>query len=140
MYYSSLNPWRELNRIQNEMNRIFDDSSWQSRREYPAVNLWSNADKALITAELPGYLKKDVDISLTGDVLRIHGSRKAPECKDNECFHRQERSYGVFDREIQLPFNIDSGKVNASFNNGVLTISLPRAEADKPKTIEIKTK
>lgn len=140
MYYSSLSPWRELNRIQNEMNRIFDDSSWYSRHEYPAVNLWSNADKALITAELPGYSKKDVDISLTRDVLRIHGSRKAPECKDNECFHRQERSYGVFDREIQLPFNIDSDKVDASFNNGVLTISLPRAEADKPKTIEIKTK
>ena len=139
MLYRSFNPWRELNRIQGEMNRIFDNS-WQSRREYPAVNLWTNTDNALITAELPGYSKDDVDIALTGDVLRIHGSRKAPECKDDECFHRQERNYGVFDREIQLPFNIDSGKVDATFSNGILKIQMPRAEADKPKTIEIKSK
>jgi len=139
MLYRTFNPWRELNRIQGEMNRIFDNS-WQTRREYPAVNLWSNTDNALVTAELPGYLKEEVDISLTGDVLRIHGSRKAPECKDGECFHRQERNYGAFDREIKLPFNIDSAKVNATFNNGVLKIELPRAEADKPKTIQIKSK
>lgn len=139
MLYRSLNPWRELNRIQSEMNRIFDNS-WQTRREYPAVNLWTNTDNALVTAELPGYSKDEVDIALTGDVLRIHGSRKAPECKDDECFHRQERNYGVFDREIQLPFNIDSGKVDATFANGILKIALPRAEVDKPKTIEIKTK
>ena len=139
MLYRSLNPWRELNRIQGEMNRIFDNS-WQTRREYPAINLWTNTDNALVTAELPGYSKDEVDIALTGDVLRIHGSRKAPECKNDECFHRQERNYGVFDREIKLPFNIDSGKVEATFDNGVLKISLPRAEADKPKSIEIKTK
>jgi HSP20 family protein len=139
MLYRSLNPWTELNRIQNEMNRIFDNS-WRTGREYPAVNLWTNSDNVMVTAELPGYSKKDIDIALTGDVLRIHGSRKAPECKDGECFHRQERNYGQFDREIQLPFHIDAGKVEANFDNGILKISLPRSEEDKPKKIEIHTK
>jgi HSP20 family protein len=94
----------------------------------------------MLTAELPGYEKNDVDISLTGDLLRLHGSRKAPECKDEECFHRQERNFGVFDREIQLPFAIDQEKVDAEFANGILKINLPRAEQDKPKKIEIQTK
>jgi HSP20 family protein len=94
----------------------------------------------MVTAELPGYEKKDVDISLTGDVLRLHGSRKSPDCKDDECFHRQERSYGAFDREIKLPFAIDQNSVEASFQNGVLSISLNRAEEDKPKKIEIQVK
>jgi HSP20 family protein len=138
MWQRSFDPWREMNRIQSEMNRLFDTSSGPGMRGYPAVNLWSADDTFYVTAELPGYDPQDVNISLTADVLRIHGSRKAPECKDDECFHRQERKFGDFDREIQLPFLADSAKVNAAFENGVLTITLPRAEADKPKKIDIK--
>ena len=140
MMYRTFDPWRQMNDIQKEMNRLFDVSSGQARTRYPAINLWTNADNVMVTAELPGYEKKDVDISLTGDLLRLHGSRKAPECKDDECFHRQERNYGLFDREIQLPFTINQEKVEAEFANGILKISLPRAEQDKPKKIEIQTK
>jgi len=137
MLYRSFDPWRQINEIQREMNRLFDSTTTRTRNQYPAVNIWSNADNALVTAELPGYGKNDVDISLTGDVLHIHGSRKAPECKEDECFHRQERSYGVFDREIQLPFAVNQNNVKAEFQNGVLRINLPRAEEDKPKKISI---
>jgi HSP20 family protein len=140
MLYRTLDPWRQINDIQREMNRLFDASSRTSRYDYPAINIWTDTDKALVTAELPGYDKNDVDISLTGDVLRIHGSRKAPECKEDECFHRQERSYGVFDREIKLPFAVDTKNVEAAFQSGILNISLHRAEEDKPKKIEIHTK
>ena len=122
------------------MNRLFDVRTGTKRYEYPAVNIWTDTDKALVTAELPGYEKKDVDISLTGDILRLHGSRRAPECKADECFHRQERSYGVFDREIKLPFAIDQDSVEANLEKGILSISLKRAEDDKPKKIEIRTK
>ena len=140
MFYRTLDPLRQINEIQHEMNRLFDLRSRGSRFEYPAVNIWTDTDKVLVTSELPGYDKTDVDISLTGDVLRLHGSRKAPECKEDECFHRQERNYGMFDREIKLPFAIDQNSVEASFKNGVLSISLNRAEEDKPKKIEIQTK
>jgi HSP20 family protein len=138
--YRTIDPWRQMNDLQREMNRLFDFSSNQTGTRYPAINLWTNAENVLVTAELPGYDKNDVDISLTGDLLRLHGSRKAPECKEDECFHRQERNYGLFDREIQLPFAINQDKVEAEFTNGILKIRLPRAEQDKPKKIQIKTK
>jgi HSP20 family protein len=140
MLYRTLDPWRQINEIQREMNRIFDVNSRGKRYEYPAINIWTDTDKVLVTAELPGYEKKDVDISLTGDMLRIHGSRKAPECKEDECFHRQERNYGVFDRELKMPFAIDQNKVDATFQKGILSISLNRAEEDKPKKIDIQVK
>jgi HSP20 family protein len=140
MFYRTLDPWRRINDIQREMNRLFDVRAGESRFEYPPINIWTNTDKAMVTAELPGYSKDDVDITLTGDVLRIHGSRKAPDCKDEDCFHRQERNYGVFDREIKLPFAINSESVEATFKNGIISIAVHRAEEDKPKKIEIKTK
>ena len=140
MLYRTIDPWRQINDIQREMNHLFDGSSRTFRYEYPAINIWTDKDKALVTAELPGYDKNDVDISLIGDMLRIHGSRKAPECKEDECFHRQERNYGVFDREVKLPYAINAKNVEANFQNGVLRISLHRAEEDKPKKIEIRTK
>jgi len=140
MLYRTLDPWRQINDIQREMNRLFDARSWRNRNDYPAVNIWTDTDKVMVTAELPGYDKKDIDISLTGDLLRIHGSRKAPECKEDECFHRQERSHGVFDREIKLPFTIDQTSVEATLENGILSVSLSRAEEDKPKKIEIRSK
>jgi HSP20 family protein len=139
MIYRTFDPWRQMTDIQREMNRLFDLRSNTPRTQYPAVNLWTNADNVLVTAELPGYEKEAVDISLTGDVLRIHGSRTAPECKEEECFHRQERKFGVFDREIQLPFTVNQDKVDAEFSNGILKINLPRAEQDKPKKIKIQT-
>ena len=140
MLYRTFDPWHQISDIQREMNRLFDLRSRGTRYEYPAINIWTDTDKALVTAELPGYDKNDVDISLTGDMLRIHGSRKAPECKEDECFHRQERSYGMFNREIKLPFAINPNKIDATFQNGILSINLIRAEEDKPKRIEIQTK
>jgi HSP20 family protein len=140
MFYRTLDPWRQINDIQREMNRLFDGRTGRKRFEYPAINIWTDTDKAMVTAELPGYDKKEVDISLTGDLLRIHGSRTAPKCTEDECFHRQERNYGVFDREIKLPFAVDQNRVEAAFEKGILSISLNRAEEDKPKKIEIRTK
>jgi HSP20 family protein len=137
MWYRSLDPRQQLNDIQREMNRLFNVRSLANRYEYPSINIWTDTDKALLTAELPGYDKNDVDITLSGDVLRLHGSRKAPECKDDECFHRQERNYGSFDREVKLPFAVDTNQIDATFKNGILNISLNRAEEDKPKKIEI---
>ncbi|RMH98911.1 MAG: Hsp20/alpha crystallin family protein [Calditrichaeota bacterium] len=134
-----VDPWREFERLQREMNRLFDSFTGSRRRVYPAVNIYSNQDGVVVTAELPGYDPKDVDISVLGEVLTLRGVRKPVELGQEDKFHRQERSHGEFERSIRLPFAVDADKVQAEFKNGVLNIVLPRAEADKPKKIHIKT-
>lgn len=131
-------PWQEMERVRREMNRLF--SSTGTRRvapSYPAMNVWTNQEGAVVTAELPGLSPEDIDISVVGDTLTIRGSRQAEEL-ENAQYHRRERNYGKFSRTFQLPFQVEAGKVDASFEKGVLYISLPRAEADKPRKIEVK--
>ena len=139
--YPRTNLWREMDQLQREMNRLFD-SSQQGRSfsspSYPAINLWINEDGQVISAELPGVRMEDIDISLTADALSLSGTRHPDEAVKEAHYHRQERSYGSFSRTVQLPFMVDPDKVEANFKNGVLTIWLPRAEADKPRSITIK--
>lgn len=136
----TVDPFREIEQLQREMNRLFNDLTAASGRDYPAVNIWTNPEAAAITAELPGYTPQDVHLSILGDTLTIKGSRPKPELKSGEQYHRQERYYGDFERSLRLPFAVDSNKVEARFKNGILQILLPRAEEDKPKKIEIKTR
>lgn len=136
--YSYTSPWQEMERMRREMNRLF--SSTGTRRvapSFPAMNVWTNQEGAVVTAELPGLSPEDIDISVVGDTLTIRGSRQAEEV-ENVQYHRRERNYGKFSRTFQLPFQVEAGKVDASFEKGVLYISLPRAEADKPRKIEVK--
>jgi len=139
--YPRTNLWREMDQLQREMNRLFDPSL-QGRPfrspSYPAINLWTNEDGQVISAEMPGVRMEDIDISLTADALSLSGTRYPDEVAKEAHYHRQERSYGSFSRSLQLPFMVDPDKVEANFKNGVLTIWLPRAEADKPRSITIK--
>jgi HSP20 family protein len=132
-----------MEQLQREMNRLFDTTGKGrvfSSPSYPAVNIWTNDDGQVISAEMPGVHPDDIDIDVTGDALSISGERKADEVAKDAHFHRRERSYGSFSRTIQLPFMVDTNKVEANFTNGVLMIRMPRAEADKPKKITIKSK
>lgn len=135
----NVNPWQEIDHIREEMNRLFSAASRPATQFYPAMNIWTSQDTAVITAELPGYQTKDIQLSITNDELEIKGGRQREELKEGEQFHRQERGYGEFERTLRLPFLVDAGKVQAKLENGILTLTLPRAEADKPKKIEIKT-
>lgn len=138
--YGFTSPWQEMERMRREMNRLF--SSAATRRVapgFPAMNVWTNQDGAVVTAELPGLSPEDIDISVVGDTLTVKGSRQVEEL-ENVQYHRRERSYGKFSRTFQLPFQVEAGNVDASFEKGVLYISLPRAEADKPRRIEVKAK
>jgi len=143
MFYRNVfgvsNPWRELERIQHEMNRLFTDPNRPTSRNYPAINGWIKDNTVIVTAELPGYAPEDIDISVVDQTLTIRGERKPCELKEGETFHRQERRCGKFQREVQLPFGINADKVEANFDNGVLSITLPRAEADMPRKISIKS-
>lgn len=135
--------WQEMDQLQREMNRLFDATSKGralNSPSYPAINIWANEDGQLISAEMPGVHPDDLSIDVTGDALSISGERKPDNISKDERYHRRERNYGTFSRTIQLPFIVDTNKVEAGFKNGVLLISLPRAEADKPKKINIKSK
>lgn len=137
------NPWREIERMQREMDRLFTgfygSPRFQTAPSFPAMNVWTNQEGAVITAELPGVNPEDIDISVVGETLTLTGSRQPEELKEGEKYHRRERGYGKFTRTFQLPFPVEATKVEAIFEKGVLHISLPRAEADKPKKISVKT-
>ena len=143
MYRRYRNPtiWREMDRLQQDMNRIFGDMVVNRKRKapsFPAINIWTAEDCAKITAEIPGVKKDDLEINLTGDTLTLSGVREQAELPEGARYHRQERRYGEFNRSIHLPYMIDVNKVTAAFSNGVLTVELPRVEAEKPKKITVK--
>jgi HSP20 family protein len=133
--------WREMERLQREMNRLFSASAANTEDvcapTHPAMNVWTSQDEAIITAELPGVDPNDIDILVTGDTLTVSGIRHADELPDGAVYHRRERGCGQFERSFQLPFPVESGKVEAAFESGVLEITLPRLEADKPKKITV---
>lgn len=140
MYWPDLNrwgrlwdPWREIERMQ----RAFHEFSSPATGEFPAVNVWSTGDEAVLTAELPGIDAASVDISVVGKTVTLRGNRVSEQTKEGESYHRQERWAGRFSRTIDLPFAVDAGKVAARFNRGVLTITLPRTEAEKPRKITV---
>ena len=135
--------WQEMDQLQREMNRLFDATSRGrvfNSPSYPAINIWANEEGQLISAEMPGVHPDDITIDVTGDALSISGVRKPDETDQDAYYHRRERSFGTFNRTIQLPFVVDTGKVEASYKNGVLLIELPRAEADKARKVTINTK
>jgi HSP20 family protein len=130
-----------MNRLQRDMNRLFGDpfiSRMRPAPAFPAMNIWTADDSILITAEIPGVDKDDLDINVTGDTLTLTGVRHPDALPEGTRYHRQERTYGEFNRSIQLPYAIDVNKVKATFKNGLLKIELPRIEAEKPKKITVK--
>jgi HSP20 family protein len=140
---SLANPWQEIEHMQREMERLFN-SSYASRPRYqvaasfPALNVWTNQESAVLTAELPGVNPEDIDISVVGETLTLSGDRQPEALQEGEKYHRRERGYGKFTRTFQLPFPVEADKVEAVFDKGILHISLPRAEADKPRKIAVK--
>ena len=141
--YGFVTPWQEMERLQREVNRLFSDSfslaGGRTAPGYPAMNVWTNEDGVVLTAELPGLSPDDINISVVGDTLTLTGSRNVDDLPEGAKYHRRERNFGKFSRSFQLPFSIEVDKVEAVFKNGVLHLSLPRAEAEKPKKIAVKT-
>jgi HSP20 family protein len=105
---------------------------------YPLVNLTEDKDKYYVRAELPGVKGDDLDIQVTGNNLAISGQRKI-EAEEGVRYHRREREAGTFSRMIGLPGEVDSDKVDAKLENGLLTIAIHKAEAAKPKQISIRS-
>ena len=137
------NPWTvfdELESIQADMNRILagqEAPRYARRAAYPPLNVWASAAGLVIDAEMPGVDPKDVEISVVGDELSLRGKVNAQEPAEGETVLRRERPAGDFQRTLQLPFRANTGAVKATFKNGILRISIPRSEEEKPRKIAI---
>ena len=141
-------PFRELDEIQKRMATLFGRAP--VRREggkeeaitfaewAPLVDIIEDDKEFLIKAELPELQKKDIKVNVQDDVLTISGERRYEEEEKGKKIHRIERAYGTFTRSFTLPANADAGKVKAEFQDGVLNIHVSKAEAAKPKRIEVK--
>ncbi len=135
--------WREIERLRRDMERLFEVSGPRLARSraahFPAVNVWANDEEGVIvSAEVPGVSAESLDISVTADTLTISGSRSAEDLPEGAQYHRHERFCDEFSRTVQLPYTVDTSQVEAAAENGVLMITLPRAEAEKPRQIEVK--
>ena len=137
-------PFRNMSEIQGEVNRLFDTflgrslpSSPATRSWLPAVDLHENKDDLVLTVEVPGVREKDVTVSMTGDLLSIKGERRMEDQSKDHQYRHVERVYGQFERLIQLPMAVQADKVKATYRDGVLQITLPKAEELKPREIKI---
>ena len=139
-YGTFASPWREMRHMRRDWDHLAN-RAWlgvDTAPCYPAMNVWTNENGAVVTAELPGFEPQSIDISVVGDTLSVSGNRAADDVGEAR-YHRRERGCGRFTRSFQLPFQVEGDAVEAAFEKGVLRITLPRAEADKPKKIAVKT-
>ena len=138
-------PMREMMTLREAMDRLFDDAftrplSASGVSVMPAIDLYETADEVVVKANLPGLKPDDVQITVTSDVLTLRGELKPVDSEKEATYHIQERRYGVFERSVALPTDVQTEKAKADFENGMLIITLPKAETVKPKMISIKAK
>mgnify|MGYP001809919987 CR=1 FL=1 len=126
---------QELERLRRNMDDLWDGFSGRAAA-YPAVNVWTNQEKLMVTAELPGLKPEELEVSVNGNMLTIHATPRASE--GEPAYQRRERALGEFHRTIELPCDVDAAKVDARLEKGILAVALPRAEADKPRRIAVK--
>ena len=142
-------PTREMMTLREAMDRLFDDaftrpfslmreggSNWSS----PTIDMYQTDNEVVVKAALPGIKADEVQINVTGDILTIKGEMKHEEEKKDKSWHIREHRWGAFERSVQLPTGVIADKAKADFDNGILTITLPKSEEVKPKTITVKTK
>ncbi len=135
--------WSEMERLRGQMDRLFGRFSVGNGRrlatgEFPPINLWEDEDTFFVEAELPGMELEDLEIYVNaGNQLSLKGQRKPPVL-EHGTWHRQERGFGKFSRLFDLPSEVNADEVKAEFKDGVLTITLPKSEAVKPRRIAVK--
>ncbi len=141
-------PFREMGDLRDTMDRLFDRGfsrpwrllTWETGEGLFPVDLYETDDEVVVKASLPGVKPDQVDISITGDTLTIKGEVKEEHEEKKPNYYRQERRYGTFQRALSLPVKVDADKADAVFEEGVLTLRLPKSAEVRPKTIEVKAK
>ena len=130
-------PFFEIRRLQDDVDRLVGHRGTRRGFETPAVNVYTKDNDAQVTAEVPGFQPGDIDVSVVQNTLTIRG-KHGDEPTDGRSYHRRERQTGSFVRSLELPFNVDGESVAAELHDGVLSVTLPRAEEDKVKKIAVK--
>jgi HSP20 family protein len=138
-----LDPARELDSLQGDVNRLFDsffgrsEGTAAARRWVPAMDLVETEDHLVLRADLPGMDRDDIEVEVKDGVLTVSGERKAEHQTQREGYHRVERSFGRFSRSLGLPRGVAPGAVQASFDRGVLEVKMPKPEERKATRIEV---
>lgn len=135
-------PFRELERLQSEINRAFETTTQQSppsapRTWSPSVDVLETQEAVTLHLELPGMKQEEIDIELSGEILTVRGERKLNHEEKRDHYVRIERSYGRFQRTFTLSTPIQSDKVTAAYRDGILEITLPKSEETKPRKIAV---
>lgn len=131
-------PFYELGRLQEEVNRLFS-GVLQTEADALPVNLYAGRDDMILTAEVPGASPEDVKITVVDSTVTLTVSRQVDPAKPGLTFHRRERTEGQITRTLQMPFRVNADKVEAQVRNGVLQVKLPRSDSDKPRTISVRS-
>jgi HSP20 family protein len=140
------NPYGELVTLRDAMGRLFEDSfvsplTWRQldgEMLNPAMDVHQTGDEIIVTASLPGLKAEDVDITITGQTLAIRGEFRADEKVERDQYLYRERRYGTFHRQVELPARVQGDATTATFEDGVLTLRIPKAEEVKPRQIKVK--
>ncbi|MFB3885332.1 MAG: Hsp20/alpha crystallin family protein [Thermodesulfobacteriota bacterium] len=141
-----LTPFREFERMKNEMDRFWDSflerrlrrRPEEEREWIPSLDIAETKNELVVKAEVPGMDPKNIDISLSDGVLTIKGEKKQEKEEKEADYHLVERSYGAFSRSVQLPSEVQEDKISAAYKDGILKITLPKSEEAKKKEIKIK--
>ena len=136
------NPWAEFERIRQGLDELsrtcVDKGKSQGRANvYPALNIFEEADRLIVTAELPGVKAQDLELSIEGETLSIQGKRDRKQNEPGVSYHRREIESGSFSRAITLPVKVDADQIGAKLNNGILVITLMKASAVAPRQIKV---
>jgi HSP20 family protein len=138
-------PMADMAVLQNRLNSIFSDFTWpEGEKEslamgsfIPPVDVYEDANQLVLKLEVPGIKQEDLDVRVENQTLTVKGERKFEKDEKEENFHRVERRYGSFTRSFTLPQTVDSAAVKANYEHGLLTISLAKKEAAKPKQVKV---
>jgi HSP20 family protein len=138
-------PWREMTALRRTLDRFFEEPfetrmamPWRFDEFTPAVDMVEEEDAYIVKASLPGVKPEDVEVTLQNNVLTIKGETKEDKEIKEENYHLRERRFGSFMRSLTMPTAVKADKIEASNEDGVLTVRLPKSEADKPRKITVK--
>jgi HSP20 family protein len=131
-------PFREMTSLQSRVDRLADSlSPGRSESWIPAVDVFDSAEAVVLKAELPGMKIADIQIEVDDNVLTIKGERSFDEKVDEERYYRVERRYGSFQRSLALPQGVRADDIHATYEDGILEVTVPKSEAEKPRRIEV---
>jgi HSP20 family protein len=138
-----LEPFRGISTLQDQFNRLFNESFRTPREEValttwaPAVDIYETPNELVVKADLPDVNEKDIDVHVENNLLTIRGERKFEKSVSEENFLRVERTYGAFSRSFSLPNTLNAEAIGAEYKNGVLTVTLPKREESKPRQVKV---